>query len=125
MMRKQRGFTLIEVLMALLIFGMIAATVQHASTLYFSHYQRIENKTLASWIAENKLAELRVAKELPSLGKQSQEIRFGNEDWFAETIVTATQEVLMRKVEVSVDLIGANDGERRRQIVYEGYLGTH
>lgn len=120
-----RGFTLIEVLMALLIFGMIAATVQHASTLYFSHYERIENKTMATWIAENQLAELRLAEQFPSLGKQTQEIRFGTDDWFTETVVSATPEALMRRVEVTVDLIGATDGQRRRQVVFEGYLGQH
>lgn len=111
--------------MALLIFGMIAATVQHAATLYFSHYERIENKTLATWIAENRLAELRLAEQFPTVGKESQEIRFGTQDWFTETVITATQEPLMRRVEVSVDLIGQSDGQRRRQVVYEGYLGQH
>lgn len=125
MNRSGRGFTLIEVLMALLVFGMIAATVQHAASLYFSHYERIESKTLASWIAENRLAELRLAEEMPSLGKQTQEIRFGAQDWFTKTVVTATEEPLMRRVEVTVDLIGESDGQRRQQVVYEGYLGQH
>lgn len=125
MNRSGRGFTLIEVLMALLVFGMIAATVQHASSLYFSHYERIESKTLASWIAENRLAELRLAEEMPGLGKQTQEIRFGAQDWFTETVITATEEPLMRRVEVRVDLIGESDGQRRQQVVYEGYLGQH
>lgn len=125
MRSRNVGFTLIEVLMALLIFGMIAATVQHTSSLYFSHYQRIENKTMATWIAENRLAELRLAEQFPGLGKETEEIRFGNEDWFTETVISATQEPLMRRVEVTVDLIGANDGQRRRQAVFEGYLGQH
>lgn len=122
---RNKGFTLIEVLMALLIFGMIAATVQHAASLYFSHYERIENKTMATWIAENRLAELRLAEQFPGLGKQTEEVRFANEDWFTETVISATPEPLMRRVEIAVDLIGANDGERRRQVVFEGYLGQH
>lgn len=125
MKRRNKGFTLIEVLMALLIFGMIAATVQHAASLYFSHYERIENKTMATWIAENRLAELRLAEQFPGLGKQTEEVRFANEDWFTETVISATPEPLMRRVEIAVDLIGANDGERRRQVVFEGYLGQH
>lgn len=125
MTRYQQGFTLIEVLMALLVFGMIAATVQHASSLYFSHYERIESKTLATWIAENRLAELRLAEEMPSVGKETQEIRFANQDWFSETVITATQEPLIRRVEVRVDLIGQADGQRRTQVVFEGYLGQH
>lgn len=122
---RNKGFTLIEVLMALLIFGMIAATVQHAAGLYFSHYERIENKTMATWIAENRLAELRLAEQFPGLGKQTEEVRFANEDWFTETVISATPEPLMRRVEIAVDLIGASDGERRRQVVFEGYLGQH
>lgn len=111
--------------MALLVFGMIAATVQHASSLYFSHYQRIESKTLATWIAENRIAELRLAKQMPGLGKETREVRFGTGDWFMETSVTETEEPLMRRVEVRVDLIGESDGQRRRQVVFEGYLGQY
>lgn len=125
MSKRSGGFTLIEVLMALLVFGLIAATVQHAATLYFSHYERVENKTIASWIAENRLAELRLAEEMPAVGKDNQEIRYADQDWFTLTEISATSEPLMRRAIVTVDLVSMVDGERRQQTVLEGYLGQH
>ena len=51
-MKGQRGFTLIEVLVALLVFGLIATAAAEVGSQYISSYERIRDKTLAGWVAD-------------------------------------------------------------------------
>ena len=54
-MRSARGFTLLEVLVALAIFALIAASVLTASARSVRTASQLENKTLAMWVADNRL----------------------------------------------------------------------
>ncbi|OWK38753.1 putative type II secretion system protein I precursor [Pseudomonas oleovorans subsp. oleovorans] len=56
--KAQRGFTLIELLVALAIFALIAASVLTASARSVRTASQLENKTLAMWVADNRLTEL-------------------------------------------------------------------
>ncbi len=62
------GFTLIEVMVALVIvaLGMMAVNTQLNRYTVAATY--VEEKTLASWIATNKLTELSIASTWPSVG---------------------------------------------------------
>ena len=66
-MKGQRGFTLIEVLVALLVFGLIATAAAEVGSQYISSYERIRDKTLAGWVAENRINEIRLQANLPSI----------------------------------------------------------
>ena len=50
-MKASRGFTLLEVLVALAIFASVAAAVLTASARSLQNAARLEDKTLAGWIA--------------------------------------------------------------------------
>ena len=79
-MRAERdtGFTLLEVMVALIIvsLGMIAASAQLGRFAAASF--DMEQKTLASWMASNKITELSIAREWPELGTQQEELEFAN-----------------------------------------------
>lgn len=57
---RHGGFTLIEVLVALAIFAVLAAALVLASGNFAERQRRIEERTLALWAAQNALDELRV-----------------------------------------------------------------
>ena len=54
-MNAARGFTLLEVLVALAIFALVAASILTASARSLQTAARLEDKTLALWIADNAI----------------------------------------------------------------------
>lgn len=102
MRRSSRGFTLIEVLVALFVFGLIAATASEVGSRYIATYERVRDKTLATWIAENRMAELRLAEGFPGIDENSRELDYGPYRWQVTTEVSATEEPSIRRVDIHV-----------------------
>ena len=66
----EEGFTLIEVLVALVILAVAAAGLIAAAEAHVDTIRGLEARAAASWVAENRIVELTVAKELePSLSE--------------------------------------------------------
>ncbi|HTN34005.1 MAG TPA: type II secretion system minor pseudopilin GspI [Marinobacter sp.] len=100
-MKVSRGFTLIEVLVALLVFGLITSTAVQVGSQYISSYERIRDKTLAAWIADNRINEIRLEESLPAVSENSRDSDFGPFRWRVTTKVIATAEPSMRRIEVT------------------------
>jgi general secretion pathway protein I len=100
--RTQKGFTLIEVLIALLVFGLIATAAAEVGSQYISSYERVRDKTLASWLAENRINEIRLQENIPGISENSKDADFGPYRWRVTTAILATAEAKMRRVEVTV-----------------------
>lgn len=123
---RAAGFTLIEVMIALMIFGLLAATLQQVASGYMGNYRRIEGQTLATWIARNRMAEMRLQDELPGTGESDEELSFGPYDWEIETTISNTQDPAMRRVEMTLYRISEQSTIRRQQqLVFTGFLGQH
>ncbi len=101
-MRRSRGFTLIEVLVALLIFGLIATAAAQVGSQYIASYERVRDKTLAAWLAENRINEIRLQSSLPATSDAASDQEFGPYQWQVITRVTTTADANIRRVEVSV-----------------------
>ena len=54
----KRGFTLLEVMLALAIFALVAMAVLQIASGALSNQQILEEKTVAGWVAENQTALL-------------------------------------------------------------------
>jgi len=101
-MRASRGFTLIEVLVALLVFSIIATIAAQMSSQYIATYERVRDKTLAGWVADNRINELRLQAKLPAVSETSRNLEYGPFRWQIETAIINTQDPTIRRVEVSV-----------------------
>ena len=104
------GFTLIEVMVALVIvaFGMMAVHTMLNSYVAAAVYT--EQKTLASWIATNKLTELSIGPTWPPLGDSDEDVEFAGRQWRCAIEVSETPVTNLRRVDVSVLLL--DDPER-------------
>lgn len=108
--RNTAGFTLIEVMVALVIVALGMMAVNTQLNVYVVASVHIEHKTLASWIATNRIAELSVLNEWPAVGVQDEEMEFASRRWLTRTEVAETPVENLRRVDVYVSL--ADDPER-------------
>ncbi len=79
--RAGRGFTLLEVLVALAIFASVSAVVLTAAGRSLTNAGRLEELTLAGWIADNRISELQLQQIPPSIGRETQELDYGSRKW--------------------------------------------
>lgn len=102
------GFSLIEVLVALAILAVLAATVVSQGGAFSSQLFRLEDRSLALWAAQNALDEARLSEALPSGGKPS-EVEMGGKIWMVSTRVEPTPRPGFSRIEVSVVREGEDD----------------
>ena len=67
--RRPRGFTLIEVMVALAIVAIALAAGSRAASSVVGTSQRLNEVVLGQWCADNELTELRLLDQLPAVGK--------------------------------------------------------
>lgn len=63
-----RGFTLVEVLVALAIVAVALAAGLRAAGALSNNTERLAAMTAAQWCAENALVNLRLARQVPDVG---------------------------------------------------------
>ncbi|MDP9007587.1 MAG: type II secretion system minor pseudopilin GspI, partial [Pseudomonadota bacterium] len=117
------GFTLVEVLVALVIvaLGLTALMVAVDGTARTSGFLR--DKTLAQWIALNRLAEVRLNVVKFGQNTDTGELDFGSRKWHYDTRYFDTSVASMKRVVVRVYLGDAKTkGNPVAQAV--GFLGT-
>jgi general secretion pathway protein I len=102
--RRAAGFTLIEVMVALIIVALGMTAVHAQLSRYAMGAAIIEEKTLASWIAANAITELSVANEWPSVGDMEEDLEFAGRYWHLRIEVSETDVENLRRVDVYVSL---------------------
>jgi general secretion pathway protein I len=111
---RARGFTLLEVLVALVIIGVaLAASMRGALSLTTTaDYSR--QKLLAVLTAENRLLELRLARERLEPGETVEPCEQGGLTFTCAQAVKPTPNPFFRRVEVRV--FRGDDQDSRRQL---------
>ena len=117
------GFTLVEVLVALMIVAMGLAALMTAvsGTARTSGYLR--DKTLAQWIALNRLSEVRLNLNKFGQNTDTGELNFANRTWHYDTRYFDTSIATMKRVVVRVY---AGDAKTKGNPLAEstGFLGS-
>jgi general secretion pathway protein I len=117
--RPGTGFTLIEVMVALVIVSLALAGIAASMGQMIDTANTMRDRTFASWIAQNQIAEMRLAGVIPEVGESSDEVEFANTTWVWTADVSETGVENLIKVEVSVSYAGSDD--RIRQVT--GFIG--
>ena len=111
MTSRQRGFTFVEILVALVIVsvGTLAVASQIGSAARTARFT--QQKTLANWIALNKVTELRLIEGVPEAGRDNDEIEYAGRIWYWESEIKKPPGDVdnFMRIEVSVGL--ADDPE--------------
>jgi general secretion pathway protein I len=79
--RQQRGFTLLEVLIALAIVAMSVGALLGTITSSASNVIYLKDKTLAEWVALNRLTEVRIDQQMPGKGNRSGNSVMAGQRW--------------------------------------------
>ena len=100
-MKTERGFTLLEVMIALAIFATLAAAALSASQYVLQQGAGLEERLFASWLADNQLNELSLQRNLP-LGSQRFVVAFAQREWVLSQVIRAAEDSRLLAVEISV-----------------------
>ena len=118
-MKPERGFTLIEVMVALAIVALALTAMASSMNTMIDNANTMRGRTYARWIAQNKIVEIRLAGELPEVGTNSGELEYGGTDWGWRTVISETGVESFMRIDVTVSLLD-NDYDIR---TVTGFVG--
>ena len=102
----RRGFTLLELMVALAVLAIVAMAVFGQGGDSVRDLHAMEQRTLARWVAENEVARMRLehrgSTEPIRLGTVRQRLRQGDRSWQVVRETQSTSHPSLRRVEVTV-----------------------
>ncbi len=101
-MRRSRGFTLIEVLVALGIVAIALVAGLKASAALTNNAQRQSDVLLAHMCAENELVRIKLSRQLPSVGDSDQACEQAGQAFTVRLKVSPTPNPNFRRVDAQV-----------------------
>jgi general secretion pathway protein I len=102
------GFTLIEVMVALVIASLALVAVMASISQMVDAGIAMRERTYASWIAQNKIAELRLSNAEPEVSESSGEVEFAGVEWAWTATISETGVEFLYRVDVAVSFAGDN-----------------
>ncbi|MEO6281195.1 type II secretion system minor pseudopilin GspI [Roseateles sp.] len=101
-MNRQVGFTLIEVLVALVIVAIALGAGIKAAGALTGNADRLAQVSAAQWCAENTLTELRLTQQFPDIGESPFSCEQLGRTYGGKLKVSATPNPLFRRVDADV-----------------------
>ena len=120
-----QGFTLLEVMVALLFFSLIGMVLQQVTASTVNQYLAVRHKMFSSWLAENKLTELQLSKSLAPAKETKEDVEFANEEWQVVSKITKTENPDINKVDVEIYHIDASSNDKNKKLTLTGFIGRY
>lgn len=119
--RARTGFTLVEILVALALLAVALSAGMRALAQAADGAGNLKVRTLALWVAQDRLAVAQIDDPPPGLGRYSGDAMQAGARFVWTTVVTATPNPSFRKIEIVVAEPENRDYALARLI---GYLGV-
>jgi len=103
---SEKGFTLVEVMVALTIVAFSLTAIAASMNQMIDAANTMRERTYASWIAQNKIAEMRLANVIPEVSSTSGEVDYANSEWAWRAVVSETGIENFYRIDVSVSHAG-------------------
>ena len=104
--KRQGGFTLIEVMVAMVIAVLALAGVLAAVSQMVDAGIAMRERTYASWIGQNKITELRLANVIPDVSESNGELEYAGIEWAWTATISETGVENLFRVDVEVSIAG-------------------
>lgn len=122
MKAPSRGFTLLEVMVALSIFALLSIALYSAAQHIASNSDGLTERSLMHWIADNRMNELRATMRPITNGVQQEQIEFGGRSWQLTSDIGKAPDRQLRKIELTVSTAPMIPA---REIKLLGYIGVN
>lgn len=99
---RPRGFTLLEVLIALVVLGLALTALVHAAGVSVRDFGGLRERSYAGWVAANVVTEVRMNERLPATGRRDGQQRLAGREWYWRLDIAGTQDARIRRLDVQV-----------------------
>nr|WP_260681524.1 type II secretion system minor pseudopilin GspI [Aliiglaciecola sp. M165] len=99
---KSSGFTLLEVMLALLIFALTGTAIMKAATDHLNGVSQIEDITFATWVANNRLTQLNIYTTWPPKDNEKGSEVMAGRTWYWQQKILKTPDEDLLGIEISV-----------------------
>jgi len=113
-----KGFTLLEVLVALTIISLSLGALISTSGSQASSAGYLKQKTIANWVAMNEITQLQVEKAWPGKGDTQGSTQMAGVEWYWTRSVNETEEENSRQVEFRIYLDEARESSLTRLFIF-------
>lgn len=104
---REDGFSLVEALVALFVFGLASVGLMQLQTQSLRLFQQAESRTLAAIVAQNTLVEALAGRTVPGVGQSQGEALMAGRTWQWTLLVEPTQDPTALQLRVKVTAPGS------------------
>jgi len=102
--KRSRGFTLLEVLVAMTVFATAAIAVINTANIQLSSIPILRERTLAGYVAHNRMVDAQLENAFPEIGSRNGRTEMAERQWYWRQQVIKASDENLRLIRVSVSL---------------------